>query len=205
MAVETDSTVRTYYENMYSCIEPQTSDLRLVFKDSTPTSPLIFIISPGIDPSAELLKFASEMKFADKLLCVSLGQGQGQGPVAVKKMKEGMENGKWVFLQDCHLFPVWMSTLERLIKQIDTDRVRFVIRMHIYNLFITTGQLRSEPYNLIFSELQWCSRNSKSHFARNLLANRRTNFTLIVRLGTKSDLLIEQLLIGEHYCTNINH
>ena len=35
------------------------------------------------------------------------------------------------------------------------------------------------------STAQWCSRNSKSHFARNLLANRRTNSTLIVRLGAK--------------------
>ena len=34
-------------------------------------------------------------------------------------------------------------------------------------------------------QVQWCSRNSKSHFARNLLANRRTNLTLVVRLGTK--------------------
>ena len=42
-----------------------------------------------------------------------------------------------------------------------------------------------------------CLRNSKSHFARNLLF---TNLILIGRLGTKSDLLIEQLLIGEHYC-----
>ena len=35
-------------------------------------------------------------------------------------------------------------------------------------------------------------RNSNSHFARNLLAIRRINLTIIVRLGTKSDLLIEQ-------------
>ena len=32
------------------------------------------------------------------------------------------------------------------------------------------------------------------------LAITQTNLTLIVPLGTKSDLLIEQLLIGEHYC-----
>ena len=115
-----------YYENVYSCIEPQTTNLRLVFKDSTPTSPLIFILSPGTDSSAELLSFAAEMKFTDKLLCVCLGQGQG--PVAVKKMKEGMESGKWVFLQDCHLYPSWMSTLEHLVKQIDINKVRFVIR-----------------------------------------------------------------------------
>ena len=69
--------------------------------------------------------------------------------------------------------------------------------------------------------IQWCSHNSKSHFARNLLANRPgvgtlfytraiillIKFFLIVRLGTKIHLLIEQylyyveqLLIGEHYC-----
>ena len=41
-------------------------------------------------------------------------------------------------------------------------------------------------------DIQWCSRNSKSHFARNLLAIRRTILTLIVRLRAKSDLLIEQ-------------
>ena len=39
--------------------------------------------------------------------------------------------------------------------------------------------------HLVIMEVQWCWRNSKSHFARNLLANRRTNLTLIVRLGTK--------------------
>ena len=53
--------------------------------------------------------------------------------------------------------------------------------------------------------VQWCSRNSKSHFARNLLAITRTNLTLFVRLGTKSDLLIENIAIrvianSEHYC-----
>ena len=38
---------------------------------------------------------------------------------------------------------------------------------------------------LVLTYTVLCSRNSKSHFARNLLANRRTNLTLIVRLGTK--------------------
>ena len=40
--------------------------------------------------------------------------------------------------------------------------------------------------------VQWCSRNSKSHFAQNLLAIRGTKLTLNARLGTKSNLLIEQ-------------
>ena len=54
-------------------------------------------------------------------------------------------------------------------------------------------------------QLQWCSRNSNSHFARNLLliggvAIRGTKFTLNAGLGTENKLLIHQLLLGEHYC-----
>ena len=57
-------------------IEPQTSDLSLVFKDSSPTTPLIFVLSVGTDPAADLYKFAEEMRFSKKLSAISLGQGQ---------------------------------------------------------------------------------------------------------------------------------
>ena len=54
----------------------QTADLGLVFKDSSPTTPLIFVLSTGTDPAADLYKFAEEMRFAKKLTAISLGQGQ---------------------------------------------------------------------------------------------------------------------------------
>lgn len=57
-------------------IEPQTADLHLVYKDSSPTTPLIFVLSQGTDPAADLYKFAEEMRFAKKLSAISLGQGQ---------------------------------------------------------------------------------------------------------------------------------
>uniref|UniRef100_A0A803VTG4 Dynein axonemal heavy chain 1 n=1 Tax=Ficedula albicollis TaxID=59894 RepID=A0A803VTG4_FICAL len=57
-------------------IEPQTTDLSAVFKESTATTPLVFVLSPGTDPAADLYKFAEEMKFAQKLSAISLGQGQ---------------------------------------------------------------------------------------------------------------------------------
>lgn len=78
-------------------IEPQTSDLQAMFKESGPAIPLIFVLSTGTDPAAELYKFADRMKFSKRMFSISLGQGQG--PRAEKMIKDGIELGNWVFFQ----------------------------------------------------------------------------------------------------------
>ncbi|VEL10426.1 unnamed protein product [Protopolystoma xenopodis] len=104
-------------------IEPQTANLSVVFKESSPTTPLIFVLSPGTDPALELYKFADEMRFGGKKLS-AISLGQGQGPRAEELMKIAMERGIWVFFQNCHLAPSWMPSLERLVEQIDRDKVK---------------------------------------------------------------------------------
>ena len=52
-------------------IEPQTTDLSLVYKDSSPTTPLIFVLSTGTDPAADLYAFA-EVKFCQNYSGVKL-------------------------------------------------------------------------------------------------------------------------------------
>ncbi|GCB79993.1 hypothetical protein scyTo_0017058, partial [Scyliorhinus torazame] len=113
-------------------IEPQTSDLSIVFKDSSPSIPLIFVLSPGTDPAADLYKFAEEMKFSKKMSAISLGQGQG--PRAEAMMRNSMERGKWVFFQNCHLAPSWMPSLERLIEAVDSDKVHRDFRTWLTSL-----------------------------------------------------------------------
>ncbi|XP_069062696.1 dynein axonemal heavy chain 1 [Pleurodeles waltl] len=113
-------------------IEPQTSDLSEVYKDSTPVIPLIFVLSPGTDPAVDLYKFAEEMRFSKKLTAISLGQGQG--PRAEEMMRSSMERGKWVFFQNCHLAPSWMPSLERLIETIDPDKVHRDFRLWLTSL-----------------------------------------------------------------------
>ena len=113
-------------------IEPQTADLHLAFKDSSTTSSLIFILSTGTDPAADLYKFAEEMKFQKKLSAISLGQGQG--PRAEAMMKQAMDRGHWVFFQNCHLAPSWMPSLERLVEQIDGDKVHRDFRVWLTSM-----------------------------------------------------------------------
>uniref|UniRef100_A0A8C7UPX5 Dynein axonemal heavy chain 1 n=1 Tax=Oncorhynchus mykiss TaxID=8022 RepID=A0A8C7UPX5_ONCMY len=113
-------------------IEPQASDLSVVFKESSPSTPLIFVLSPGTDPAADLYKFADVMKFSKKMSAISLGQGQG--PWAEAMMHSAMERGKWVFFQNCHLAPSWMPSMERLIENIDPDKVHRDFRLWLTSL-----------------------------------------------------------------------
>ncbi|XP_057625591.1 dynein axonemal heavy chain 1 [Chionomys nivalis] len=113
-------------------IEPQTANLSAVFKESNSTTPLIFVLSPGTDPAADLYKFAEEMKFSKKLSAISLGQGQG--PRAEAMMRSSIERGKWVFFQNCHLAPSWMPALERLIEHINPDKVHRDFRLWLTSL-----------------------------------------------------------------------
>lgn len=80
-------------------VEPQEFQLQPIYEDSQPGVPLIFVLSPGADPMADLLRFA-EAK-ARRVEAVSLGQGQG--PVAEAAVRDAMAGGYWVVLQNCHL------------------------------------------------------------------------------------------------------
>lgn len=57
-------------------INPPPFDIKKSYNDSFCLSPLIFILSPGSDPMANLLQFAEKMGLGDNLQSVSLGQGQ---------------------------------------------------------------------------------------------------------------------------------
>ncbi|KAF5831208.1 dynein-1-beta heavy chain, flagellar inner arm I1 complex [Dunaliella salina] len=95
-------------------VEPPVLDLGETYQDSSPTSPLIFVLSPGVDPTDNLRKLAQERGMANNFFSVALGQGQAQ--LATRLIEDGMREGNWVFLANCHLMTSWLPTLDKIIE-----------------------------------------------------------------------------------------
>jgi len=107
--------------------EPPVLDMQSVVEDSTTRTPLIFVLSPGVDPTSSLLQLAESSGMASRFHALSLGQGQA--PIATRMIKEGVKEGKWVFLANCHLSLSWMPQLDKLVEQLQVEEPRPEFRL----------------------------------------------------------------------------
>lgn len=58
-------------------VTPPVIHFEAIHEQSTPFSPIIFILSPGSDPTADLLKLAERIEFGvSKVKLLAMGQGQ---------------------------------------------------------------------------------------------------------------------------------
>ena len=58
-------------------VTPPIISFESIFEQSSPMSPIVFILSPGSDPASDLMKLAERSGFGTaKLKFLSLGQGQ---------------------------------------------------------------------------------------------------------------------------------
>ena len=97
--------------------EPVVMDLHKLYKQSTSSSPIIFILSPGADPTSQLVKFTTEVRGSPLYLdIISLGRGQGARAEELIS-KAQILRGRWIFLQNCHLASSWMPNLHAIVER----------------------------------------------------------------------------------------
>jgi len=108
-------------------LEPPPLELEVCYKDSNPAIPLIYILAMGSDPMADIQRLAETYDMLANINPISLGQGQG--PKAIAGIKDGGINGKWVLLQNCHLAPSFMATLESLVEKLDPEELHEMFRL----------------------------------------------------------------------------
>ncbi|NXK90148.1 DYH17 protein, partial [Formicarius rufipectus] len=103
-------------------VEGRSIDFSEVYKESSPSTPVFFILSPGVDPLKDVEALGTKLNFTidnGKIHNVSLGQGQEI--VAQRAMEVAAAQGHWVILQNIHLVARWLDTLEKLVEQHSMD------------------------------------------------------------------------------------
>jgi dynein heavy chain len=89
-----------------------------VFNDSNKNTPIVFILSPGVDPYTQLEAFSRSKNV--ELIPVSLGQGQAKK--AKEKVNEGAKNGSWLYLANCHLSLNFLKDLEKMLEAFEMNK-----------------------------------------------------------------------------------
>ena len=89
------------------------------YQESGPTTPIFFILSPGVDPLKDVEALGKNMGFsiANKNFH-NISLGQGQEVLAEDAMSKASLEGHWVVLQNIHLVKSWLPSLEKKIEEL---------------------------------------------------------------------------------------
>ncbi|KAI8908484.1 dynein heavy chain and region D6 of dynein motor-domain-containing protein [Gorgonomyces haynaldii] len=125
-------------------LSPEALNLEHLLKETDHTEPILFITTPGADPSQELREFASQKMGSDKFHEVSMGQGQGE--IAIQLLKECASQGHWLFLQNVHLVIGWVHILEKELVNVKPNPS--------FRLWLTSEEHLKFPISLLESSLK---------------------------------------------------
>ncbi|XP_043925694.1 dynein axonemal heavy chain 10 [Protopterus annectens] len=127
-------------------VQPPVISFEAIFEQSTPNSPVVFILSPGSDPASDLIKLAERSGFGGNRIKF-LAMGQGQEKVALQLLETAVARGQWLMLQNCHLLVKWLKDLEKALERISKPHPDF-------RLWLTTDPIKDFPIGILQKSLK---------------------------------------------------
>jgi dynein heavy chain len=115
---------------------------REVFNQSTSTTPIIFILSKGADPQSNIQKLGEQLGFQSPQRLSFISLGQGQAPLAHRRLEAAFIRGHWIMIQNCHLLLSWVNDLETILNDLGTPHSDF-------RLWLTTEPSSGFPIGLL--------------------------------------------------------
>ncbi|XP_058532038.1 dynein axonemal heavy chain 9 isoform X2 [Ochotona princeps] len=94
-------------------------DFATSFEESGPATPMLFILSPGVDPLKDVENQGRKLGYTfNNRNFHNVSLGQGQEVVAEAALDLAAKKGHWVILQNIHLVAKWLSTLEKKLEEL---------------------------------------------------------------------------------------
>ncbi|OAF71285.1 Axonemal beta dynein heavy chain 17 [Intoshia linei] len=125
-------------------VENTSTEFAKSYEETDISTPVFFILSPGVDPLKDVEALGKNMGFTvDKENFHNISLGQGQETVAEDAMKLASEQGHWVVLQNIHLVSKWLPTLEKLLETYSENSHKD------YRLYISAEPAGSPEFHII--------------------------------------------------------
>ncbi|XP_063983406.1 dynein beta chain, ciliary [Diachasmimorpha longicaudata] len=98
-------------------VEGKTVEFSKSYEETSPSTPIFFILSPGVNPLKDVEDLGRRLGFsADAQNFHNVSLGQGQETVAEQAMDIASKSGHWVILQNIHLVKKWLPLLEKKLE-----------------------------------------------------------------------------------------
>ena len=101
-------------------VEQQPFDIEMTYKETSPMTPIFFVLFPGTDPTPIVENMGRKLNITSSNgKFVNISMGQGQETIAINALNKCAKEGGWKMLQNIHLMQSWLKTLERSLELIE--------------------------------------------------------------------------------------
>ncbi|KAL9897380.1 dynein heavy chain at 93AB [Glossina fuscipes fuscipes] len=98
-------------------VENRAMEFSKSYEEASPSTPIFFILSPGVNPLKDVEALGKQLGFSMDLNNFhNVSLGQGQEAIAEGAMDTAAKNGHWVVLQNIHLVRKWLPVLEKKLE-----------------------------------------------------------------------------------------